>query len=99
MILDQSSSDASNTVLTNYLTETGLTDAIVGHWAWFLVILYDSSNNELDKGGDTVDAVLKNSLGVPTGVIDVKDLNDGTYLVEYLVESSNGIYTCEITVN
>jgi len=58
-------------VLSNLANEVGLTDAIVGHKARFLVTLYDSSNNKLDLGGDTVSAILKDSLLNAAGVIDV----------------------------
>lgn len=77
----------------------GLTDAIVGHKARFLVTLYDSSNNKLDEGGDTVTAILKDSSLNVAGVIDVKDNNDGTYIVEYYVNTLSGNYICEVTVN
>lgn len=97
--VDQSSSDNSRTILSNLPSETGLTNAIVGHKARFLVTLYDSSNNKLDKGGDTVVAVLLDSGLNPAGVIDVKDNNDGTYIVEYYIDTLYGTYTCEVTVN
>lgn len=29
----------------------------------------------------------------------MKDLNDGSYIVEYYVNTLSGIYTCEVTVN
>jgi len=75
-----------------------LTDATAGHKTWFLVTLFDSSNNQLVKGGDTVTAVLKNALNVKTGVIDTFDNSDGTYRVEYY-DIKSGTYTCEVTVN
>lgn len=61
--------------------------------------LYDSSNNKLVNGGDTVSAVLLDSGLNQVGVIDVKDLKDGSYLVEYYVNTLSGIYTCEVVVN
>lgn len=97
--LTQSGSNSANAILSNLPGKTGLTNAVIGHTAEFLVTLYDSSNNRLTSGGDTVTAQLLNGLGVSVGIVDVIDNLDGSYTVQYYLNTVKGTYTVKVIIN
>jgi hypothetical protein len=59
------------------LTDEGITDAVAGIVQTFTVTLFDSGNNQLDVGGDTLTITM-----TPTqSNIEIFDNLDGTYTV------------------
>ena len=88
-----SSTSPANTVLSG----AGLTSAVAGDLAQFLVTLFDSGNNQRTSGGDNV-AVSITSASANVSLIQVIDNNNGTYTVNYLATDATA-YTITVVVN
>lgn len=63
------------------LTGEGVTDAVAGIVQNFTVTLYDSGNNRLEVGGDTITVQTTPS----QSSIEIFDQLDGSYLVKYMI--------------
>jgi hypothetical protein len=81
---------APNTVLSG----EGITDAIAGILQTFEVTLFDSGNNRLTTGGDTLTVTIE-SLTRNEKYIEIFDNEDGSYLIKYLIEVAGG-YTLTV---
>jgi hypothetical protein len=60
----------------------------------FIVTLFDSGNNKLQKGGDTLLVQISNN----QNSIETFDQNNGTYLVNYQINVA-GTYALQVTIN
>jgi hypothetical protein len=76
------------------LSEEGVTDAVTGILQTFVVTLYDSGNNRLDIGGDT----LQVSISPDQTYIETFDNEDGSYLIKYRITLA-GDFTLTVQVN
>lgn len=82
--------DAYNTVLSGQ----GVTDAVAGIVQTFVVTLYDSGNNRLSIGGDTLQVIIN-----PTQTnIEYFDNQDGSYLVMYMITQA-GTFDLSVRTN
>lgn len=66
------------------LTGLGTTDATAGVVENFLVTLFDSGNNRLQVGGDTLLVQITNN----QNNIETFDQNNGTYIVKYQINTA-----------
>ena len=82
--------DASNTRLEG----EGVTDAMAGVVQEFTVILYDSGDNRLEIGGDT----LVVGFSPPGAAIEIFDNGEGSYRVQYRITVA-GEYTLSVQIN
>ena len=83
-------SDSSKAVLTGL----GTTDATAGVVQNFLVTLFDSGNNRLQVGGDTLLVQITNN----QNNIETFDQNNGTYIVKYQINTA-GSYQLSVAIN
>jgi len=72
----------------------GITDAVAGVLQTFNVTLYDSGNNRLTIGGDTLTVTFTPA----QSKIEIFDRKDGSYLVQYLI-SKAGSFTLSVSTN
>lgn len=79
--------DKSTCAETTYVNGTGLTTAYLGEEASFFIIACDAQERERELGGDFFKVELKNDFEEKMVDANVKDLNNGNYLVTYTVPS------------
>ena len=71
-----------------------LTRSVAGEKSSFTVTLFDIGNNQLPKGGDTLNVAITPE----NAKIEVFDLNNGVYRVEYLIDQVD-TYSLEVVTN
>ena len=78
------------------LAGDALTSAIAGIEYAFTVTLYDSGNNRLPAGGDSIEVLITPSSGI---LIETIDNKDGSYTVQYMIGTGGQDYSLNVIIN